>query len=288
VAALTVTMTDDPAVAAGQARRYLESRPVDHNLVLSLLHQRTAHPEPGRYWIIRLGRDVAGVALQSPPTFSAALTPMSREAVEVLATTIADGGTTDLPGVIAEAGTAAAFAGRWSELVRDRVAPEEGQRIYRLGELRPAAGVPGGLRRATGRDRDLLVAWRVAFSAETGAPGSGDPAAAIDRDLIAGRMFVWDDEGAACAARATVPVAGVSRIGGVYTPPGLRRRGYASGCVGSLCSWVRQEDGATCILYTQLANPTSNAIYRRLGFEAVAEVLSYRFRPGSPASSVSR
>ena len=64
--------------------------------------------------------------------------------------------------------------------------------------------------------------------------------------------------------------------------------GYASGCVGSLCSWVRQEDRATCILYTQLANPTSNAIYRRLGFEAVAEVLSYRFRPGSPASSVSR
>jgi predicted GNAT family acetyltransferase len=40
---------------------------------------------------------------------------------------------------------------------------------------------------------------------------------------------------------------------------------------------VRDEEGANSILYAQLANPSSNAIYRRLGFRAVAEMLSYRF-----------
>ena len=37
------------------------------------------------------------------------------------------------------------------------------------------------------------------------------------------------------------------------------------------------EAGDRSILYTQLANPISNAIYRRIGYEAVGEILSYRF-----------
>jgi predicted GNAT family acetyltransferase len=32
-----------------------------------------------------------------------------------------------------------------------------------------------------------------------------------------------------------------------------------------------------CVLYTDLANPTSNSIYRRIGYEAAAEILGYRF-----------
>jgi hypothetical protein len=50
-----------------------------------------------------------------------------------------------------------------------------------------------------------------------------------------------------------------------------RRRG-----VGQLSRRI-QDDGHTTILYTQLTNPTSNAIYRRIGFEPVLEVLRYAF-----------
>jgi predicted GNAT family acetyltransferase len=31
------------------------------------------------------------------------------------------------------------------------------------------------------------------------------------------------------------------------------------------------------VLFTDLGNPTSNAIYRRIGYEAVAEILGYDF-----------
>jgi predicted GNAT family acetyltransferase len=279
LAPLTVEITDNPAVAADHVWPYLESRPVDHNLLLSLLRQRITHPEPGRYWTVRRDGDVVGFALQSPPAFSAALTPMSCDSVEALATTIAGDQAAHLPGVIAEAGTAAAFAGHWSELVPDRVTPEEGQRLYRLGELHPVDGVAGMLRHATEDDLDLVVEWRQAFCAETGAPSGSAATASVERDVNEGRMFLWDDGGPSCVARATIPVSEVSRIGGVYTPPALRGRGYASACVGSLSAWVRSEEGAVCVLYTQLANPTSNAIYRRLGYEAVAEILRYRFRP---------
>jgi predicted GNAT family acetyltransferase len=40
---------------------------------------------------------------------------------------------------------------------------------------------------------------------------------------------------------------------------------------------VLAADADTCILYTQLGNPTSNAIYRAIGYEPVVEVVRYRF-----------
>ena len=35
--------------------------------------------------------------------------------------------------------------------------------------------------------------------------------------------------------------------------------------------------GDRCVLYTDLDNPTSNAIYQRLGYEPVDEALRYAF-----------
>jgi uncharacterized protein len=36
--------------------------------------------------------------------------------------------------------------------------------------------------------------------------------------------------------------------------------------------------GLRCALYTDLGNPTSNSIYRRIGYRALAEVVRYRFQ----------
>jgi predicted GNAT family acetyltransferase len=65
----------------------------------------------------------------------------------------------------------------------------------------------------------------------------------------------------------------------VYTPPEHRGRGYASACVAALSAHVLATDADTCILFTQLANPTSNAIYRAIGYEPVMEVTRYGFGP---------
>jgi len=72
------------------------------------------------------------------------------------------------------------------------------------------------------------------------------------------------------------PVAGAVRIGPVYTPPEQRRHGYASALVAQLSQGARSA-GNRCLLYTDLANPTSNAIYRAIGYRPVTEVLRYRF-----------
>jgi predicted GNAT family acetyltransferase len=47
--------------------------------------------------------------------------------------------------------------------------------------------------------------------------------------------------------------------------------------VAALSAAVLASDADTCILYTQLRNPTSNAIYRAIGYEPVREIVRYGF-----------
>ena len=48
MAAFTVERTDSPIDALAAARAHLATDPIRHNVVLTLLHNRAAHPEPGR------------------------------------------------------------------------------------------------------------------------------------------------------------------------------------------------------------------------------------------------
>jgi predicted GNAT family acetyltransferase len=182
----------------------------------------------------------------------------------------------ELSGVAGEASAAAAFAGAWGEHKAVAVEVAEAQRLYVLGSFVPPAAVPGRLRRAEMAEHAMIVTLFSQFQLDTGSIHF-DVSGAVDSGLSSGRLFVWDDDGVRCIARATEPLGGVSRIGLVYTPGPWRRRGYAAACVGALCERERAEEGANTVLYAQLRNPGSNAIYRRLGFQAVSEVLSYDF-----------
>ncbi|MFP4074360.1 MAG: GNAT family N-acetyltransferase, partial [Actinomycetota bacterium] len=69
------------------------------------------------------------------------------------------------------------------------------------------------------------------------------------------------------------------RIGPVYTPPALRRKGYASQLVARQSQWLLDNGHRYCFLYTDLANPTSNSIYKRIGYRQIAESATYEVSP---------
>ena len=236
-----------------------------------------ADPIPGRYWWVADGGTIVGAAFQSPLDEFAGVTPMPRATAETIAETMASVAP-DLPGVTGDVATTAAFAGTWAGLLHTPADPFNGQRLYRLGALVPPQGIPGTLRPASTADRDTLVRWTDGFVRDTGLGRPGpDVERAAEHNLSTGRVVIWDDDGPVSMALTRPPVAGVARVGLVYTPPDRRGLGYASACVAALSAHVLATDADTCILYTQLANPTSNAIYRALGYEPVAEVLPYRF-----------
>ena len=72
-------------------------------------------------------------------------------------------------------------------------------------------------------------------------------------------------------------VAGVTRIGPVYTPPEARRHGYAGMAVAQASRHALARGAHTCMLFTDLANPTSNKIYRAIGYAAVSDFEEWRF-----------
>jgi len=272
--AATVRPTESAQLVLQEADSFLRSDPVRHNVILTLLHKRVANPSPGRYWVVDLDGRTAGVAFQSPLDFPATVTPMPREAATATVDAIVDQ-RVRLPGVNGEAATTARFAGHWTERTKSAARPVQGQRIYEVDVVRPGAPVSGRVRPGRDADRELLVRWFEDFGAATG-DSSGDAAEVVDLRLAAGQLWVWDDDGPMAMAGLSAEVAGVVRVGPVYTPPERRGRGYASALVGATSGAVRAQ-GHRCILYTDLGNPTSNGIYRALGYLAVEEALKYMF-----------
>jgi uncharacterized protein len=270
-----VLFSEDPGFVLRSADEFLSSEPVLHNLILSILHSRVAQGDPGRYWIAFLGEKSVGVVVQSPLDYPATLTPMESRAVLAMVDAIAGGGVT-LPGVNGDAATAASFAGQWSDRCKSAATPFQGTRLYELLELGEVPRTEGQLRQASPSDRSLMIRWTRAFQNEIGE-SANDTELRVDRGLAAGQLWVWDQNGETTSmAVGREPAQRVVRLSGVYTPPKQRKHGYATACVHALSKHFRV-GGYRCILYTDLGNPTSNSIYRRIGYRAVAEALRYRF-----------
>ncbi|MGZ6998032.1 MAG: GNAT family N-acetyltransferase [Acidimicrobiia bacterium] len=271
---IVVTHHTDPLDVLDRAGTHLARDPVRHNLVATLLRRCAELGQSGRFWIAHT-EGVDGIVFQWPVHFFAAATPMTDATITAMVDVIVDGGTI-LPGINAEAATAARFAGHWSERTRRGARPAEADRLYEVTTVIRPDPVGGTARAASEDERDLLISWFDAFEREAfGAPES-DAATRVDQRLAAGELFVWDEGGAVAFAGLTAPMLGAVRIGPVYTPPDRRGHGFGSALVAELSHRVRAA-GDRCLLYADLANPVSNGIYRAIGYRAVAEVVRYEF-----------
>jgi predicted GNAT family acetyltransferase len=261
----------DAIAARERAGAFLAARPVQHNLLLTILEQSIEHALGGTFWLVLEGSEVIGFALESPPGFGAVLAPMPAAMCHRLAESI----TAPVPHVVGEAAAAAAFAGRFTECHSTSVTAIDAQRLYELTDLKSVANARGALRPAGPGDRQTLVEWANAFVVDADVVPV-DAEALVDLRLEREQFWVWDDAGAVSMASTSEAIAGVARVQYVYTPPDRRGAGYATACVEHM-SRVLTDRGLRCVLFTDLANPTSNAIYRRIGYEAVAEILGYDF-----------
>ena len=252
---------------------FLRVKPFEHNLILTLLHRRIDDGTTGRYWMVTDDEEIIGVVLQSPLDFAATVTPMNGAAVRAVVEAIASD-EISLPGVVGDAATAAHFAGYWTEATKSAAAPRDGQRIYALAQLQLFQQIPGELVVAVEDDLDLIAGWAERFSQEARAVRWTQDT--IAHRINAGEFWLWRTPVTVSMAAHTPETEGVVRIYGVYTPPEHRQKGYAGACVGHLSSLL-QDRGRSCMLYTDLGNPVSNSIYRRLGYEAISEVIRYGF-----------
>jgi uncharacterized protein len=92
-----------------------------------------------------------------------------------------------------------------------------------------------------------------------------------------GGLYLWEDGRPVSLAGCGSPTPNGGRIGPVFTPRAHRGRGYASALTAALTSLQLSSGRRFCFLFTNLANPTSNRIYQRIGYEPVSDVDEYRF-----------
>lgn len=284
---MEVWTTTDPGHFAERAREWLAANPVHGNLFATtadaLARAGTDAAPGGEPWFA--GLDVGGrvvcVAMRGP--YGTAVGPGPDGAHAALAQALHDAGL-DTATVTGERSAAEAFVAHWTTLhaVRAQVAMAEA--VHLLGTLRPPSGVPGAARPAGPGDLDLAVRWLDDFAAEA-VPYQPrqDPAVARARlaaRLDEGRLLLWEVDGTPVStAYRHGPVHGAGRVGPVWTPPEHRRHGYAAAVTAASTQALLDAGATTCLLYTDLANPTSNGVYARIGYERTADAVEYRLVP---------
>ncbi len=273
---------DDATAFLAEAGPLLLADEARHNLILGIAG--TIRDVPDHYptrnlWLIRDGDEVVGAALQTPPYNLILARPRASQALAALAEAAAG---EELPGVVGTEPEVHEFARLWSRAAGASPRTSMRQGVYALESVEPLPAIAGSARVATDEDFELLLRWWTAFGDEVlheGGPGRENNEQNVRHKLTSstGGFFLWND------GPATVSLAGWGgptpngiRIGPVYTPPELRGRGYATALTAELSRQLLEgalfEGGRRfCFLYTDLANPTSNAIYERIGYHRVAD-----------------
>jgi RimJ/RimL family protein N-acetyltransferase len=286
-------LTEDVDGFLARAGDFLRSRPALHTMPLTVTEKLRARGAADAYGAEatvfgRLERegDVRAIFYRLP-SHRLTLTSLPPEQADTLAARLADLGR-PLSGVTADHDTATAFAEAWQRHTGAAPTLSKRIRLYRLGTLTPPTPCPEGRGRIVSEeDQEQLVRWCAEFVADVGEVPSVDADSWADTRFADKHFTFWEapDGTPVSMAGSTSPVAGMVRVDPVYTPSHLRGRGYA-GAVTVEVSRAALAAGATdVVLFTDPANPTSNALYQRIGYAPVTDFAAYDFSDGAPDGS---
>ncbi|MFC4065661.1 GNAT family N-acetyltransferase [Actinoplanes subglobosus] len=301
---MTWHITADPTAFAENAGPFLRSSPVRHTILLTvtsaLLSQGphvygesdpilgwwTSTPStpsmpstPGRPFLSSAPGQVSGALLQTPP-YPMTLTELPQEAVPAAAAALAvhlglpsaPGAATPLTAVNLLVRDVAAFTEAWLAQAGGTARPGRETRLFELERLTPPDPLPPGMARlATPSDRPLLIDWFRGFHDSIGdSPENLDRI--VDDRMAHGGVALWELDGTPVSmAVYTRPESGMVRVQYVWTPPEHRRQGFG-GAATTAATRNALDAGATdVVLFTDLANPTSNALYPRLGYRPIED-----------------
>lgn len=267
-----------------RAGPFLVAREAEHNLIFGICSMIRANPalfaqDPPHFAVVTDdGGGVIATTMRTPP-FQLILSQIDDlAAVEILV----DGLSGPLPGVLGPREAAARFAELWARRNGQPAQLGLRERIFRLTSVIPPRPAEGSWRLAEERDRELLMDWIDAFRREAVPDDTAPP----DRGALADRWiarsarlaYLWEDCGRVVSwVGASGETPHGIRIAPVYTPPELRGHGYASNLTAAASQDQLNRGRQLCFLFTDLANPTSNKIYRAVGYEPVVDVDQYRF-----------
>lgn len=172
-----------------------------------------------------------------------------------------------LQGVVGAPAACDAFARTWREATGRAAVERVRLRQHTLTAVAQVPTVKGAPFISDEADVEWLTEAYLAFIVEVGIPDShGHARARIPARIMRGDFRIWMDDGPVAFAGYNDAAPEFARIAPVYTFPEHRGRGYATALVAALSRELLAAGKRRLFLTTDIANPTSNAIYARIGF----------------------
>jgi predicted GNAT family acetyltransferase len=263
-----------------RAKGWLERAEAENNLILGIAiyfenYSREIRIQP-YFLTVHDGGAIVGAALMTPPR-RLLITRMPEQAIAGLVEFLL-AGETAVPGVLGPNDCARVFAENWRANTGITARVKMSERIYTCTAVIPRVPSPGYLRTATREDESLLVKWAGEFCREAHIEDeSAYMQSQIPTTIDKGRLYVWENGEVVSMADLRRETTHGIAVSLVYTPPRWRNRGYAGSCVAQLTRLMLDGGKTFCCLFTDLANPTSNSIYQKVGYNPVCDVQDWVF-----------
>lgn len=276
---MRLVFTSDLAEFTQRAGPFVEPR-LDCNVMATVLvnvrEGMHAHSRPIFAYGVQADGSVGLAAIRTPPwpMLVAGLTPA--DAPEFVSRWLKVD--PELTGVNGPPTTSRAVAEAWHAQTGGRSRVHMSLAMHSLTEVSdPMRPAPGQLRQPEPSEHGLLAAWEEEFAREAHIQSGGAVPLTVSSRLARGALWLWDDDGPVTMVGWAGPVAGVARVGLVYTPPEHRGRGYATTATAAVSRLILDRVANTCMLFTDLANPTTNKIYAEVGYRRFAEWEEHAF-----------
>ena len=280
----------DPREYLEAARAFLEQDEVVNNLPLSIVAARAAaEPKPATpsddaskdpfFGLVEDSGAPVFAMLMTPPHNLIVYAPAGTNpaAYEVAVAHIRDHGIA-IPGIIGPRGVAIDVANAWCALTGASQRVRMEQMIYRLDRVADVPLSPGSMIVAKPVHVDILSKWFHEFSRSTPDPTTADLAhRRAERFIKEQNAFLWIDSRPVSMTASARATRNCGVVNAVFTPKRYRNHGYATSCVAALSRRLLEQGFSSCSLYTDLSNPVSNRIYKKIGYRPVERSIMIEF-----------
>ncbi|MEV0931938.1 GNAT family N-acetyltransferase [Streptomyces phaeochromogenes] len=281
-------LTEDVDEFLARAGDFLRSRPGPHVMQLTWaerVRKRGADAfgtEAPVFGVLEQAGEVTGTFYRLPPR-SLGPSPLTPEQADSLAARLAALGHSPSR-VNADRSTATAFAEAWQRHTGATPKLHATQvRLYGLGTLTPPEPLPAGRSRVLGeQDLDEAIFWCGEFSKAVGEDVTINADTWAETRYADKRYTLWETpDGTPVSIAGMNPlIGGQIQVDIVYTPAHLRGHGYAAAVSAEVSRAALAAGAKDVVLFADVANPTSNALYQRLGYRAITDWIAYDFSGG--------
>ena len=275
---------DDPARFLAAAERFLRAAEAENSMLYLPAERIVLAPQDddaGCYWATVSARGAIIAAAFHHPIGGVLVTAGPDRACALIAADMAERARTP-NSVVGPLASCEAFARTWRERTGQAHMLRFHLRHFELTQPPPVFAASGGARLPLDSETETLVDWTVAFVAEVALPETEEQTRRRAKNRIGnGQVRIWDDGGPVAFAGYGADASDTVRIAPVYTPPEFRGKGYASALVTDLSRELFARGKRAIFLTTDVANPTSNSIYQRIGYRPVADHFHFALFPAT-------